>query len=63
MTGHIKDPVPPVEKSRESCPGGRFPRFIDQSVIIHRPKIEVKVVTRVGVKYVIVFVFRYAICI
>ena len=25
VTGHIKDPVPLVEKSRASCPGGRFP--------------------------------------
>ena len=24
-TGHIKDPVPFLEKSRASCPGGRFP--------------------------------------
>ena len=24
-TGHIKDPVPLIEKSRASCPGGRFP--------------------------------------
>ena len=24
-TGHIKDPVPLVEKRRASCPGGRFP--------------------------------------
>ena len=24
-TRHIKDPVPRVEKSRASCPGGRFP--------------------------------------
>ena len=24
-TGHIKDPLPLVEKSRASCPGGRYP--------------------------------------
>ena len=24
-TGHIKDPVPLIEKSRALCPGGRFP--------------------------------------
>ena len=23
-TGHIKDPVPLIEKSRASCPSGRF---------------------------------------
>ena len=35
-TGHITDPVPLVEKSRVSCPGGRFPSFIHQ--VITRPK-------------------------
>ena len=25
-TGHIKDPVPLIEKSRESCPSGHFER-------------------------------------
>ena len=35
VTGHIKDPVPFIEKSRASCPGGRFPpRFIHQVIII-----------------------------
>ena len=24
VTGYIKDPVPLIEKSRSSCPGGRF---------------------------------------
>ena len=34
-TGHLKDPVPFVEKSRASCPGGRFPpSFIHQVIII-----------------------------
>ena len=34
-TGHIKDPVPLVEKSRGLSPGGRFPpSFIHQVVII-----------------------------
>ena len=34
-TGHIKDPVPLIEKSRASCPGGRFPPgFIHQVIII-----------------------------
>ena len=29
--GHIKDPVPPIEKSRALCHGGRFPpSFIHQ---------------------------------
>ena len=29
--GHIKDPVQLVEKSKASCPGGRFPSsFIHQ---------------------------------
>ena len=31
----IKDPVSPIEKSRASCPGGRFPpSFIHQVIII-----------------------------
>ena len=34
-TGHIKNPVPLVEKSRASYPGGRFPlSFIHQVIII-----------------------------
>ena len=34
-TGHVKDPVPLVEKSRGLSPGGRFPpSFIHQVVII-----------------------------
>ena len=34
-TGHIKDPVPLIEKSRTSCPGGRCPpSFIHQVIII-----------------------------
>ena len=34
-TGHIKDSVPLVKKSRASCPGGRFPpSFIHQVIII-----------------------------
>ena len=34
-TGHIKDPVPLVEKSRGLSPGGRFPPcFIHQVIII-----------------------------
>ena len=33
--GHIKDPVPLVEKSRGLSPGGRFPpSFIHQVIII-----------------------------
>ena len=33
--GLIKDPVPLIEKSRVSCPGGRFPpSFIYQVMII-----------------------------
>ena len=33
-TGHIKDPVPFIKKSRVSCPGGRFPpSFIHQVII------------------------------
>ena len=35
VTGHIKDPVPFIEKSRASCPSGRFPpRFIHQVILI-----------------------------
>ena len=34
-TGHIKDPVPLIEKRRGLSPGGRFPpSFIHQVVII-----------------------------
>ena len=34
-TGHIKDPVPLVEKSRGLSPGGRFPpSFIHRVVVI-----------------------------
>ena len=34
-TGHIKDPVPLIEKSRGLSPGGRFPpSFIHQVIII-----------------------------
>ena len=37
VTGHIKDPVPHIEKSRALCPGGRFPpEFIPQVIIITR---------------------------
>ena len=33
VTGHIKDPVPLVEKRRAVCPGGRFPaNLIHQGV-------------------------------
>ena len=31
-TGHLKDPVPLIEKSRASCPSGRFPLFIHQVI-------------------------------
>ena len=34
VTGHIKDPVPLIEKSRASCPSGRFPNFIQDLVIV-----------------------------
>ena len=35
VTGHIKDPVPFVEKSKALCPGGRFPpSFIHQVIVI-----------------------------
>ena len=34
-TGHIKDPVPLIEKSRASCPSARFPpSFIHQVIVI-----------------------------
>ena len=34
-TGHIKDPVPLIEKGRGLSPGGRFPpSFIHQVIII-----------------------------
>ena len=33
-TGHIKDPVALIEKSRASCPGGRFPSCFIHKVII-----------------------------
>ena len=34
-TGHIKDPVPLIEKSRASCTGGRFPpSFIPKVIVI-----------------------------
>ena len=34
-TGHIKDPMPLIEKSRSSCPGGMFPpHFIHQVIVI-----------------------------
>ena len=33
-TGHIKDPMPLIEKNRASCPSGRFPpSFIHQVFI------------------------------
>ena len=35
-TGHIKDPVPLVERGRASCHGGRFPTsFIQQVKQLH----------------------------
>ena len=35
VTEHIQDPVPLIEKSRPSCPGGRFPpSFIYQVMMI-----------------------------
>ena len=35
VTGHIKDPVPLIEKRRGLSPGGRFPpSFIHQVIII-----------------------------
>ena len=37
-TGHIKYPVPLIEKSRALCPGGRCPSsFIHQVIIITGP--------------------------
>ena len=33
-TGHIKDTLPLVEKSRASCPGGRFPPSSIHQVIM-----------------------------
>ena len=33
-TGHIKDPVPLIEKSRALCPSGRFPPNLIHQVII-----------------------------
>ena len=33
-TGHLKDPVPLIEKSRASCPSGRFPPSCIHLVII-----------------------------
>ena len=34
-TGHIKYPVPLIERSKASCPGGRFsPSFIHQIIIL-----------------------------
>ena len=35
VTRHIRDPVPLIEKSRASCPSGRFPlSFIHHVIII-----------------------------
>ena len=34
VTGYIKDPVPLIEKSRVSWPGGRFPPSFTHQVII-----------------------------
>ena len=35
VTGHLKESVTLIEKSRASCPGGRFlPSFIHQVIII-----------------------------
>ena len=37
VTGHIKDPMPLIEKIRGLSPGGRFPpSFIHQVIIITR---------------------------
>ena len=33
-TGHIKDPVPLIQKSRASCPGGRVPSSLIHQVVI-----------------------------
>ena len=39
VTGHIKDPVPLIEKRRGLSPGGRFPpSFIHQVIITGRNK-------------------------
>ena len=35
-TGHIKEPVPLLEKSKVSCPSGRFPPNLIHKVIISR---------------------------
>ena len=37
-TGHIKDPVPLIEKRRGLSPGGRFPPSFIHQVIISHPK-------------------------
>ena len=34
VTGHIKDPVPLINKSRILCSGGRFPPSLIHQVII-----------------------------
>ena len=34
VTGHIKDPVSLIEKSRAMCPGGRLPPSFIHDVII-----------------------------
>ena len=34
VTGHVKDPVPLIEKSRAPCPSGRFPPSFIRQVII-----------------------------
>ena len=34
MTGHIKDPMPLVKKSRVLCPGSRFPPSFIHKVMI-----------------------------
>ena len=33
-TWHIKDPVPLIEKSRASCPSGRFPPSVIHQVMM-----------------------------
>ena len=33
-TGHIQDPMPRIEKSKASCPCGRFPLSFVHQVII-----------------------------
>ena len=43
---YIKDSVPLIEKSRASCPGGRFPPFIHQVIIITGLKINTTVCSR-----------------